>query len=82
VPRADDVVEVQPLLPADAWDWFCLDGVAYHGTNLTIVWDRRGKKYNRGTGFALWVNGQEAGRTPKLDPLTVRLPRSKTGDGF
>jgi hypothetical protein len=82
VPRADDVVEVQPLLPADAWDWFCLDGVAYHGTNLTIVWDRRGKKYNLGTGFALYANGQEAGRTPKLERLTVRLPRSKTRNAY
>ena len=26
VPRDDDRIEVDPLLPADAWDWFCLDG--------------------------------------------------------
>ena len=31
VPRDDDIVEVDPLLPPDAWDWFCLDGVPYHG---------------------------------------------------
>ncbi len=28
VPRADDTVEVDPLVPADAWDWFCLDDCA------------------------------------------------------
>jgi len=25
-PRADDRVEVWPLLPEGTWDWFCLDG--------------------------------------------------------
>jgi hypothetical protein len=34
VPRPDDVVEVNPLLPADTWDWFCLDDVQYHGHTL------------------------------------------------
>ena len=30
-PRADDVVEVNPLVPDGKWDWFCLDNVPYHG---------------------------------------------------
>ena len=45
VPRADDTVEVDPLLPAGTWDWFCLDGVPYHGRSVTTVWDRDGSHY-------------------------------------
>ena len=37
VPRADDVIEVNPLLPRDTWDYFCLDNVKYHSRLMTIV---------------------------------------------
>jgi mannosylglycerate hydrolase MGH1-like protein/glycosyl hydrolase family 65 len=75
VPRADNVVVVDPLLPADAWDWFCLDGVDYHGCNLTIFWDRAGKRYQRGKGLVILANGQEIARSAELGRLTVELPR-------
>ena len=40
-PRADDVIEVNPLLPDKKWDWFCLDNVLYHGKTVTIIWDKK-----------------------------------------
>ena len=52
-PRADTMVEVNPLLPASTWDWFCLDNVLYHGRILTIVWDRTGERDDRKTGDAM-----------------------------
>lgn len=73
VPRADDVVEVDPLLPADAWDWFCLDDVPYHGHRLTVVWDRMGKRYQRGAGLAVWVDGREVARSARLERVSGRL---------
>ena len=30
-PRADETVEVNPLVPEGAWDYFCLDQIRYHG---------------------------------------------------
>ena len=42
-PRLDNTIEVNPLIPADKWDWFCLDNVLYHGHNLTILWDKNGE---------------------------------------
>ncbi|MEQ8848933.1 glycosyl hydrolase family 65 protein [Botrimarina sp.] len=57
VPRADGRVEVDPLLPDDTWDWFCLDGVPYHGHTLTIVWDRSGERYGRGAGLRVFADG-------------------------
>jgi Trehalase len=74
VPRADDIVEINPLLPPDTWDWFCLDGVPYHGQSLTIVWDRTGGHYNRGAGLAVWADGHEVARVAQLARLTGKLP--------
>ncbi|HEY3394797.1 MAG TPA: glycosyl hydrolase family 65 protein [Lacipirellulaceae bacterium] len=74
VPRADDIVQVDPLLPANEWEWFCLDGVYYHGRVLTIVWDRTGSRYGRGAGFAIWSDGEELARADVLRTLSARLP--------
>jgi hypothetical protein len=78
VPRADGVIEVDPLIPDDAWDWFCLDDVAYHGHRLAVIWDRSGERYGRGAGLSLWVDGEEAARSVRLKRVTHRL-RSSAG---
>ena len=70
--------KIDPLLPPDTWDWFCLDGVPYHGQSLTIVWDRTGSRYNRGAGLAIWVGGREVARRAVLGRLTAKLPPSAT----
>jgi len=72
-PRADDVVEVQPLLPPGTWDWFCLDGIPYHGRQLTIVWDRDGSRYQLGPGLRVYEDGREIARAERLAPLTGHL---------
>jgi hypothetical protein len=74
VPRADDILQVHPLVPVDEWEWFCLDGVYYHGHVLTFVWDRTGKRYGRGPGFAIWSDGKELARADTLRPLSAKLP--------
>jgi hypothetical protein len=75
VPREGDTLVVDPLLPDDAWDWFCLDGVPYHGHNVAVIWDRTGKRYNRGTGLIVLVDGEEAARAPTLSRIEVKLSR-------
>jgi hypothetical protein len=72
-PRADEVIEVSPLVPEDAWDWFCLDGVPYHGRELTIMWDRTGGKYGKSRGLAIWLDGKEVARSPRLERVEGRL---------
>lgn len=73
-PRLDDVVEVSPLLPPKRWSWFCLDGVRYHGHDLTIVWDQDGTRYRRGAGLFVLVDGKEIARTDVLRKISGKLP--------
>ncbi len=39
VPRDDDFLEIDPLLPETALSYLLLDGVRYHGHDVTIAWD-------------------------------------------
>jgi hypothetical protein len=80
VPRDDDILQVDPLLPPDEWDWFCLDGVYYHGHVLAIVWDRSGKRYNQGAGFAIWANGKILAQADSIRTLSAKLPEAQPVD--
>ena len=70
-PRADQTLEVRPLLPAGKWDYFCLDNVPYHGHNVTIVYDRYGTHYHAGKGLSVYVDGQLVGQRAELGKLTI-----------
>jgi hypothetical protein len=72
-PRADATIEVNPLLPAGAWDWFCLDGVPYHGRTLSIVWDRTGQRYGKGRGLTVSVDGRVVGQGNGLARVKASL---------
>lgn len=72
-PRADNIIEINPLLPAEKWDWFCLDNVLYHGKILTILWDKTGIKYKRGKGFSVFVNGKKLKTINELKRLQVAM---------
>ena len=72
-PRADDVVEVNPLLPEGTWDYFCLDNVSYHGRTLTILWDKSGEKYGKGKGLRVFADGREVAAADSLRRVSGRL---------
>jgi hypothetical protein len=72
-PRADNMIEVHPLLPANKWDWFCLDNVLYHGKIITIIWDKTGLKYKRGKGFSVWANGKKLASRAELGELSGKM---------
>ena len=57
-PQTDGSIVVNPLVPEDKWDYFCLDGVSYRGHYLTIIWDKDGQRYHQGTGLTLMVDGK------------------------
>jgi len=72
-PRADDRVEVDPLIPEGAWDYFCLDNVHYHGHMLTILYDKTGARYGRGKGLRVLTDRKEIASSETLKRLTGRL---------
>lgn len=72
-PQSDETIVVNPLVPPDTWDWFCLDRVPYQGRMLTIIWDKTGKHYGKGAGLSIWSEGKEIARSEKLSRLDVRL---------
>ena len=48
----DGKVVVKPLAPEE-WDWWCVDGVRYHGRDVTVLFDRDGKHYGKGKGLVV-----------------------------
>lgn len=76
-PRADNVIEVNPLVPESKWGWFCLDNLLYHDKILTICWDKDGSKYHHGKGLFVLADGKEIGRTAHLQRLSCPLQTVK-----
>jgi len=68
-PSEGNYLEVNPLLPDNEWDYFCLDNVSYKGHIVTVLWDKDGSKYNRGAGFQLLVDGKKVASAEKLERL-------------
>jgi len=78
-PRADDVLEINPLAPTDPADphylkYFRLQDAPYHGRLVTIAWDADGSRYGR-QGLVVSVDGQEVATSPTLARLTAPLER-------
>ena len=71
-PRTDNTIEVNPLIPEDKWNWFCLDNVLYHGHNISIVWDKDGSRYHAGKGLRVYVNGKLVGQSDRLQRLVCK----------
>lgn len=72
-PRADDILEIQPLVPQKQWDWFCLDNVLYHGKSISILWDKTGKHYGKGKGMRVFAEGKQVFRAKNLSVVHVKF---------
>ena len=57
-PSDGDTLVVNPLAD-NSIKYFCLDGVQYHGHNLTIVYDKDASKYKLGKGLTVFVDGKK-----------------------
>ncbi len=74
-PRADDIVEIDPLAPS-AWPYFALEDVPYHGRKLTIVWDKDGKRFGKAAGLRVFADGKEIASAKALGKITAPLPKT------
>ncbi|MBO9499204.1 MAG: glycogen debranching protein [Novosphingobium sp.] len=77
-PRADDSLEVNPLLPdlrdPQALRWFRVQDVPYHGHRVSISWDADGRRFGR-RGLSIEVDGALVASRPDLARIAVPLAR-------
>ena len=71
-PRADRTIEVRPILPEGKWNYFCLDGVRYHGHDLTILYDKDGSRYRQGKGLQILLDGKCVAHRDTLGKLLAK----------
>jgi hypothetical protein len=68
-PHADGRIVLQPLLPVGEWSYFAIEALPYHGHLLTILWDSTGKRYGRGVGMVLMIDGKQVAARKDLGTL-------------
>ena len=76
-PQSGERIVVSPLVPED-WDYFRLDRIRYHGRDLAVLYDRTGKKYQRGKGLRLFCDGREIAGADALSRIAVELVQATT----
>ncbi|KAA6313497.1 hypothetical protein EZS27_035738, partial [termite gut metagenome] len=74
-PQDGNQLSVHPLLPEGVWDYFCLENVLYHGKLITVIYDKTGKKYEKGKGLIVLVDGKQVASSRGLSTITRKLYR-------
>lgn len=74
-PQADGSIEVNPLVPENTWEYFCLDGIPYHNKLLTVIYDKTGQHYHQGKGLRVLINGCLAASADRIQKLHISLGR-------
>lgn len=72
-PQENGRIVVNPLLPENEWDYFCLDNVSYQGSVIAVVYDKTGLKYGLGKGLMLYADGKKVASSPRLSALEYQL---------
>jgi hypothetical protein len=70
--QSNSTLTVNPLVPS-SWTYFLLENVAYHGHNVTVLWDSTGSHYNQGSGLRIYVDDVLAGSRATIGSLTVNV---------
>ena len=68
-PNLDNIIEINPLVP-DEWEWFAVDNLYYQGKKFSLIWDKTGKKYNRGNGLSLFRDNILVAKSSKIEKIT------------
>jgi hypothetical protein len=72
-PSGDGNIAIRPLLPPNRWEFFALRHLSYRGHDVSISWDRTGRRYGL-QGLRLAVDGKVVASRPTLGPLSAMLP--------
>jgi len=52
-----EYIDIHPLFTDANWDYACLDAIPCHGRLLTVMFDRDGTRYNKGSGYKIFIDG-------------------------
>lgn len=78
IPRNDDILEIDPLIPANAWSYWILDGQAYRKHDVTIAYDAQGGHVAPGfKGFAVYIDGKRVFRADRPTHFQYDMKASK-----
>lgn len=72
-PQKDGSIVVNPLVPDNKWNYFCLDNIMYHRHNITIVYDKDGQRYHLGKGLMILVDGKIVAKRNDIGKLTYKM---------
>lgn len=72
-PQPDNRLIVNPLLSDRTWSYFCIDNILYHGKIITVMYDETGKKYGRGKGFFVFVDGKVRAFSKTIIKVNLRI---------
>jgi hypothetical protein len=72
-PQDDGMLVINPLLPDNVWDYFCLEDVICRGKRITVLYDKTGTKYNMGKGLMLFVDGVRKASSQNFAQLRCQL---------
>ncbi|KAL7894117.1 carbohydrate-binding module family 13 protein [Trichoderma sp. SZMC 28014] len=75
--QSNSTLTLNPLIP-DSWNYFMLENVAYHGHNVTVLWDKTGQQYNQGSGLRVYVDDVLAANSDNIGFLIVNIGSANT----
>jgi len=70
---SNELLVINPLLPPHIWDYFCIDGLKYHGVIITVLWDKSGLRYGHEKGFHVLINGIKVASASRPRKLKIKL---------
>lgn len=78
-PHSDGVLELDPLLPPATGTeapirYFALEGMRYHGHDISILYDLDGSRYHRGSGLQVLSDGRLLMGPVPLGHVQMALP--------
>lgn len=71
-PQDDGSIIINPLVPDNCWDYFCLDNVYCQGKTITVIFDKKGEKYGKEKGFMIYVDGKKLYHTATVQKMVIR----------
>ena len=69
-PSINNSIEINPLIPQD-WEWFAAENIPFQGKEISLIWDKTGKKYGFGKGLMLFVDKKLVVQAEKIQKITL-----------